>query len=192
MSNVVYYIGVEGDDHVKIGTTKNLAARLRSLSTARADGDRLTVLATEPGTYDLEQRRHAQFADTRAHGEWFKLSPALQDHIDRLALRMNPAYAQGYDEGYQTALGDRAVVALIKCRSCGEEGLPSGPSGYPGADECCLSCDLATGEARRQRHMCEALVEAFGPERAFEIAVVILEDTDIRVIAGMLGKEVSA
>lgn len=120
-NNVVYYIGVKGDDHVKIGTTKNLTARLKSLSTARADGDRLVVLATEPGTYDLEQKRHAQFAGSRVHGEWFTLTPELQEHIDRLALRVNPAYIRGYDEGYQTALADKVTSQAVDCDMCGSD-----------------------------------------------------------------------
>jgi hypothetical protein len=43
------------------------------------------VLALEPGGQDTETRRHRQFTDLRASGEYFHPGPTLQQHI--LALR---------------------------------------------------------------------------------------------------------
>lgn len=76
---VVYYIRREG--LIKIGWTRNLAARMRRL---RPD----ELLAVEPGNLPLETGRHRQFAAHRAaHAggrEWYLPSPELLDHITRL------------------------------------------------------------------------------------------------------------
>lgn len=75
---VVYYIRV--GDQVKIGTTTNLRERMIAL---RVDGSDL--LATEPGGYDVERRRHHEFADERyGRRENFALSDRLAAHIERL------------------------------------------------------------------------------------------------------------
>jgi hypothetical protein len=71
-TDVVYYLRFA--DRVKIGTTSNLERRLCAIPHDE-------VLATEPGSFNLERRRHLQFADDRLMGEWFALSPALQHHI---------------------------------------------------------------------------------------------------------------
>jgi T5orf172 domain len=70
--DVVYYLRY--GDRVKIGTTANPRQRL-----ARIWHDDL--LAFERGDRRVEQRRHAQFAGDRLGGEWFRLSPELQEHI---------------------------------------------------------------------------------------------------------------
>lgn len=78
---VVYYIRVRGADRVKIGTTSNLRQRMVSL---RADG--ADLLATEPGGYAVERRRHQEFADERIGArEEFALSDRLAVHIADLS-----------------------------------------------------------------------------------------------------------
>lgn len=77
---VVYYIRMRGTDRVKIGTTTSLPQRMVAL---RADGEDL--MATEPGGYDVEWRRHHQFADERyGRREEFALSERLLEHIASL------------------------------------------------------------------------------------------------------------
>jgi hypothetical protein len=74
---VVYYLGF--GDRIKIGTSANPRARL-----ARLRFDEL--LAFERGGREIEQERHAQFADQRFPGsEWFRSSRALTDHIGAIA-----------------------------------------------------------------------------------------------------------
>lgn len=72
---VVYYI--RWGDRIKIGTSKRLAERLRSLYHDE-------VLAAEPGSIALERRRHEQFREYRIAGqrEWFSSAPALLFHIN--------------------------------------------------------------------------------------------------------------
>jgi len=83
--SVVYYIRLHGD-RIKIGTTANMTLRLTSLRVRRD-----AVLATEPGSYDLERARHQQFADLRytdgkANRQLEDFAPAqvLLDHIAML------------------------------------------------------------------------------------------------------------
>lgn len=80
--SVVYYICWRGRDEVKIGVTQNIEKRAQVLSTQRS---RAIVMATEPGGYALERRRHRQFASLRLAGtELFRYAPVLAEHIDAL------------------------------------------------------------------------------------------------------------
>ncbi len=75
--DVVYYI--RWRDRIKIGTSGNPRLRLASLPHDE-------VLAFERGGRDLEQRRHAQFADRRIPGsEWFVTGDELLAHIAELS-----------------------------------------------------------------------------------------------------------
>jgi len=73
----VYYLRV--GKLVKIGTSITLDDRLRSYPPDAV------LLATEPGSYDVEKQRHRQFRDDlAARAEWFHPSPALIEHINTL------------------------------------------------------------------------------------------------------------
>jgi len=77
---VVYYVQLTGG-RVKIGWTRDLEARM-SVFRARMED----VLATEPGAYNIEKRRHRQFASDRiGRTEEFVQSDRLMAHIARLA-----------------------------------------------------------------------------------------------------------
>lgn len=74
---VVYYVRV--GELIKIGTTTQIKARLRAYPPGSS------LLATEPGGLDAEQRRHDQFAGALAHGnEWFHPTTKLMVHIESL------------------------------------------------------------------------------------------------------------
>ncbi|GAB2718229.1 GIY-YIG nuclease family protein [Streptomyces bullii] len=68
----VYY--VRCGNLIKIGYTANLAQRFTTIRPNE-------VLALEPGGQEVETRRHRQFAQLRASGEYFHPGPALQSHI---------------------------------------------------------------------------------------------------------------
>lgn len=73
----VYYVQV--GETIKIGFTIALQRRLAHYPPNRR------LLATEPGDYSLESKRHEQFADLRAYGnEWFHPGPKLIAHINTL------------------------------------------------------------------------------------------------------------
>lgn len=75
--SVVYYVRFA--DRIKIGTTFNLARRMTGVPHD-------TVLATEPGGRELEQARHAEFAQHRISRrmEWFNSGADLLAHIQVL------------------------------------------------------------------------------------------------------------
>lgn len=77
--SVVYYLRM--GDHVKIGTSCNVDARIRALY-----GNPEDLLATEPGDRTVEQHRHREFAAERVRPdrELFNPSPRLLAHIATL------------------------------------------------------------------------------------------------------------
>lgn len=79
---LVYYFRI--GNRCKIGYSSNLAARLTTLNPEE-------LLATEPGTYALEQLRHSEFSQLRTHGEWFRLEPPLTEHIAALRQKHGQA-----------------------------------------------------------------------------------------------------
>ena len=76
--SVVYYARFA--ERVKIGTTICLAGRLTDIPHDE-------VMATEPGGAELERERHAQFAEHRITGEWFRLAPEIIRHVAELVPR---------------------------------------------------------------------------------------------------------
>lgn len=64
---------------MKIGFTKDLRSRLRSLQTGSPK--ELRVLLTIPGTSDDERELHSRFSSDHVRGEWFHLSPSIRELI---------------------------------------------------------------------------------------------------------------
>lgn len=60
--------------YTKIGVSKNVGKRLKSLQTASPR--RLYLVGQTPGSEALERQLHERFAPQRVHGEWFDLSEA--------------------------------------------------------------------------------------------------------------------
>jgi hypothetical protein len=63
---------IKAGDHIKIGTTRNLDNRLKTLQTGQAT--RLMLVGSCPGDSRMERSLHRQFAEFRVSGEWFKLT----------------------------------------------------------------------------------------------------------------------
>lgn len=103
---LVYYALREG--LVKIGTTTGLAHRMSAL-----DIDR--VLAIEPGSEDVERRRHAQFAGFHAYREWFHPGEELIAHTDVLRrLYGLPDFTKRTARGeFILAPEHRAILAML-------------------------------------------------------------------------------
>ncbi len=67
---LVYLIGPQGADLIKIGWTKSdPMRRLKQLQTG--NGERLCLLGAFPGTRRDERALHEKFSDYRTNGEWF-------------------------------------------------------------------------------------------------------------------------
>lgn len=76
--DVVYYMRF--GNLIKIGTSGVLQTRVRVLKPDE-------LLATEPGSYRLERKRHRQFARFRAEGEFFYPAPELLAHIRKVKVQ---------------------------------------------------------------------------------------------------------
>lgn len=73
-TSCIYYVRV--GEYIKIGTAMDLRTRLR----AYPPGSQL--LASEPGSYQKEAERLAEFGEyLAARKEWFRPGPRLMEHI---------------------------------------------------------------------------------------------------------------
>jgi hypothetical protein len=72
---LIYFIRRPSDGFIKIGTTKCLSQRLKSLASIHGKG--LTVLAVRDGQHAEERSLHGQFKLFREDGEWFRPSEEL-------------------------------------------------------------------------------------------------------------------
>lgn len=72
---LIYCVQRKGDGAVKIGWTSGLERRLIELR-KESLGDEVTLLAAVPGDKPDELKLHAQFAESRIDGEWFRVTPA--------------------------------------------------------------------------------------------------------------------
>ena len=65
---------------IKIGFTKRLDVRLRSLATGAPEP--LQLLSQTPGTTDDERVLQARFSSLRSHGDWFRYEGPVSDWIE--------------------------------------------------------------------------------------------------------------
>lgn len=87
---VTYYICRYGHwDVVKIGTTVNLTNRFARYFRKNPHVE-WHILKVEPG--NVEAARHTQFAKSRIQGEWFWVTPDLQEHIDLIDNNLMEEY----------------------------------------------------------------------------------------------------
>lgn len=78
MSSVVYFIQAP-DGLIKIGTSTNVQARLKSLQTAHGRG--IELLGVVPGGREVERSFHANWSACRVQGEWFKPTSQMLEWI---------------------------------------------------------------------------------------------------------------
>lgn len=83
--DVLYVVGKPGLAVVKIGVTRNLQARLRTLQTGSPVP--LSVLWWHPGSYDLEEKIHVAFKAYRLAGEWFDFGVEEPDILTEMAVQ---------------------------------------------------------------------------------------------------------
>lgn len=91
MSELVYF--VRSGDMVKIGRTRDLAARLRALRTGNPKP--LRVIGTTPGGAQLETIVHRACSHVRVIGEWFHLT---DPQVSNLLQLLADVRAYGFDE----------------------------------------------------------------------------------------------
>lgn len=73
------YFAASGD-YVKIGFSRSLKTRIKKYSTENPLP--ITLLHSEPGTYETEKLTHKRFAHLRVHHEWFRMTQELLDYIE--------------------------------------------------------------------------------------------------------------
>jgi hypothetical protein len=81
-----YFLQAQHGGPVKIGFTQDLTSRMQTLGTGSPSPLRILAVAAA-GTPELEADLHATFATARLHGEWFRLTEDLVDHIAMLNTR---------------------------------------------------------------------------------------------------------
>ncbi|WP_432029851.1 GIY-YIG nuclease family protein [Streptomyces sp. 1222.5] len=90
-AEVVYLVGAEGLDLVKIGTTTDVDRRVRAMQTGLPLT--LSVLWTCQGGRPLEKALHQEFQEHNRRGEWFDLT-SIGDPVavvSEAARRLAPA-----------------------------------------------------------------------------------------------------
>lgn len=69
LCDFIYFIQGKSGGPIKIGITKDISSRLKSLQTGHPD--ELVLLAELPGSAEVEIAVHQMFSDCRLRGEWF-------------------------------------------------------------------------------------------------------------------------
>lgn len=96
---------------VKIGRARDVMRRLADLRTGTPSD--LIIHALEPGSPEIEARRHREFSSDRRQGEWFACSPRLTTHIFAIWKRNN---ALPREHQIEVLLLQDRIDALIKAR----------------------------------------------------------------------------
>lgn len=82
----VYFIECGG--RIKIGRTTDVTRRVREMSTFTHDP--VNLLAAVPAHASLEPLIHDRFAAARVKGEWYDLTPPLENFIAYMQQNYNP------------------------------------------------------------------------------------------------------
>ena len=82
---LIYFLRI--GDRVKIGFTTSLDARIQALQIGSPDP--FELLGSVPGIKAEEKDAHEIFARDRVAGEWFALTPELQEYIARKVGKSN-------------------------------------------------------------------------------------------------------
>ena len=81
----VYFIQESGMGAIKIGTAKDVDARVCELATSTPH--LLVVLAVMDGDRGVEYALHQRFDDARIRGEWFRPVPVLLAYIEQIKTK---------------------------------------------------------------------------------------------------------
>jgi hypothetical protein len=82
----VYFIKLHGPEPcVKIGVTVGLDKRLAVLQWQSPYELELVGGVWSDACYRLERELHERFKDCRLRGEWFRLTPEIQEFVDKLS-----------------------------------------------------------------------------------------------------------
>jgi hypothetical protein len=80
-----YIYFIVGSEYVKIGKAKDVAQRLKELQTAHAEPLQLVAFFYHAMPSKVEAELHREFGDSRARGEWFRLTRDIIRLMERHA-----------------------------------------------------------------------------------------------------------
>lgn len=86
----VYYIAAPDVGMVKIGFTWNSPFKRLSVLQSGCPVSLTLAAVEQDAPIEIERARHAQFAADHVRGDWFRLTPAIQAHIDTLEMPTKP------------------------------------------------------------------------------------------------------
>ena len=78
IESAVYFVAVRG--YIKIGWTTDWRGRLSNLRVSNPEPIEVLLILGRPQIF--EKTMHRQFAEHRAHGEWFRDHPDIRAYID--------------------------------------------------------------------------------------------------------------
>lgn len=87
MERVYFIQDITHQGPIKIGVSRNVEKRLKSLQ--NASPLKLKCLGIIAGGRDLERTLHIRFAPSRLHGEWFSPEKKLLQYIRKYAISLN-------------------------------------------------------------------------------------------------------
>lgn len=95
----VYFVRrhADPDGLIKIGFTRNVAARMQTLSTATPGG--VELLASCAGDASVEHRLHRELATDRVDGEWFRPTNDVLAEVAKAKASPDPFEERGADRG---------------------------------------------------------------------------------------------
>lgn len=124
----VYFLRSEATRAIKIGVTRRPTKRMSALQGGTTD--KLTLLGMIDGDVQMERSLHAEFAETRISGEWFKETAALIARVDGLlgTYRVEPTedstppdactkQAAEWARKIEDAIAEQCVCTVQKARS---------------------------------------------------------------------------
>lgn len=85
---MIYFVQAEIVGRIKIGYTSRDRAEERLAALEGASCVPLRLLATCPGSMELERKIHERFHEYRVKGEWFKPGPRLIRYIAKIQGRV--------------------------------------------------------------------------------------------------------
>jgi Meiotically up-regulated gene 113 len=78
----VYFVENSQSGYIKIGLSKNIRARMSSLSSSSGVNLRLLCYLETDKAEELERELHDRFAKDNVSGEWYRNCTGLRDYIE--------------------------------------------------------------------------------------------------------------
>ena len=105
--SVIYMIGMEGSDAIKVGYASDLLSRIVGMQVGTPN--RLLIHAVFEGGREAEMLMHRELQDSHVRGEWFEASAVMalaeklfNEGYSRMRLRVGECLAAPNKKGYSS------------------------------------------------------------------------------------------